>query len=109
MIKLCLLLLRGYYNYNIVVNNYCSNTTDISNQSTASFVHENQSSINLECSDGFYFDENRTELCRPICREFIPIQSLDTWAILDKVSIIQAGVVCAAIFITAVTVKRHTL
>ena len=84
---------------------------DLANQ-TAATSPDNQNSSNttlneLECSNGFYFDVNRSGLCLPECGEFslIPLPVY----ILGCVIVVVCFISSMIMIIIALTIERHTL
>ena len=88
-------------------------TPDLANQTTISLYPDDQSSssnataIKLECSDGFYFDENATGLCLPECGEWslIPLPQ----QIIERVFVIVCFIASMIMIIGALTVRRDTM
>jgi hypothetical protein len=74
----------------------------VSNQSAPTGTSRN-------CSEGFFFDENASGICRPICGEFsfntVPQASL----IFYKIGIIASAITTVVVIILSVTVQRLKL
>ena len=60
----------------------------------------------LMCSDGFFFDENVTNLCRPTCGEFNPT-SIGI-QIVHRGAISISFIASVLMFILALAVQRET-
>ena len=85
------------------------NVEDFTNQTTASSDNQSYSNTTpnrLECSDGFYFDENGSRLCLPACGEWDPFPFV-TYSIL--VSTIVCLVSSMVMIGLALTVQRDKL
>ena len=61
----------------------------------------------LICSEGFYFDVNATNLCRPTCGEFFPVGFASLIIIRSAVSI--SFVASVVMFILALTIQREVM
>lgn len=61
----------------------------------------------LVCSDGFYFDEDETRLCRPICGEINPKHI--GLQILENASICICFIASVLMFILALSVQKDSL
>ena len=63
--------------------------------------------LHLNCSEAFFFDENVTNRCRPICGEFstIPLGAL----IIERGALVIGFIAAATVLVLAVTVQRDTL
>ena len=59
------------------------------------------------CSDGFFFDANVTNICRPICGGFSPTPLF--LQILYKISIVVGIIAAVIVVILALTVQREKL
>ena len=59
------------------------------------------------CSEGFFFDENETRLCRPICGEINPKHI--GLQVLENVAICVCFIASVLMFILALTVQRDSL
>ena len=85
------------------------NTSDLNDQVMPPSTG-NQSSgddIQLDCIESFYFDENVTRLCRPICGEFSPVPLAVT--IVEDILTIMSFIATIVMFILALTVQRDKL
>lgn len=77
---------------------------------TAPHVHEDpghSSQLAYECSEGFFFDENGTRLCRPICGEINPKHI--ALQVLENASVCACFVASVLMFALALTVQRDSL
>ena len=61
----------------------------------------------LVCSEGFFFDENVTNLCRPVCGEFNPTPY--GVEILEKISVCIGFLASVILIVLALTVQKKTL
>ncbi len=61
----------------------------------------------LACSEGFYYDQNGTGLCRPECGQFE--RAKYGLVILERVTVCVGIVVAIAMCILALTLQRNTL
>ena len=84
-----------------------SNISDINDQIIPSLGNQSSGDDILECAEGFFFDENRTELCRPTCGEFgttpLSVQ------IVEDVCVCICFIASIIVFIMALTVQRDSL
>ena len=84
-----------------------SNISDINDQIIPSLGNQSSGDDILECAEGFFFDENRTELCRPTCGEFgttpLSVQ------IVEDVCACICFIASIIVFIMALTVQRDSL
>ncbi len=78
----------------------------MSNQITTSPGNQNDTLAKF-CSGGFFFDENVTNLCRPICGETNPLPL--AIVITQRVSIIIGVIASLVVFILALTVQKKSL
>ena len=74
---------------------------------SSDFIMPSTGNKSFECSEWFYFDENGTEFCRPICGEISP-KSLGL-QIVEKAAVCMGFVACVIMFILALTVQRKSL
>ena len=85
-------------------------TTNVSDTEQATTIAPgNETSLDgqLVCSEGFYFDENGTNLCRPTCGEFFPA-SLSA-QIIQRTALAISFITSVLMFILALTVQREVL
>ena len=68
---------------------------------------DDQDPKRLVCSEGFFFDENATQLCRPICGEFnrLPLSV----QIVEQMCVCICFIGSIMLFIMALTVQRESL
>ena len=67
----------------------------------------NSSDHPLVCSDGFFYDQNDTGLCRPECAQFGRINT--GLVVIERIAICIGLVASVALFILSVTLQRSTL
>ncbi len=60
-----------------------------------------------ECSEGFFYDHNGTEFCRPECAGFGRIKN--GLVILERVAICIGLVSAVAMFVLALSIQKKTL
>ena len=89
-------------------NSNMTNTSDLNDQvMPPSTGNQSSGDAKLNCLKGFYFDENVTRLCRPICGEFnptpLPIR------IIEEAFIYMCFIGSIVMFIQALTVQRDKL
>lgn len=65
-----------------------------------------QESVN-NCSEEFFFDENVTNICRPICGELNPVPL--GVQILYKISVVIGSIAAVTVIILALAVQREKL
>ena len=61
----------------------------------------------LNCSDGFFFDENMTEICIPECGEFNP--RYDAVVYIEEIAVFVGFVAAIILLILAFTFLRKSL
>ncbi len=85
-----------------------SNATTSTINETVPNTSANTTSLNmLVCSEGFYFDENGTDVCRPRCGEFLhePLA-----VIISEVTATCVGLISSVtLIVLALTLQRDTL
>ena len=82
------------------------NTTPFfGNQTTISSPGQQRDQLN--CSKDFFYDENVTNFCRPICEQFTPIPL--GAQVLEHAAIVTAFIFSIIMFILALTVHRDLL
>lgn len=59
------------------------------------------------CSEGFFFDKNVTNLCRPICGEFNPL--VHAAVIFEIASLFVASIASVVVIVLALTARRKTM
>ena len=66
-----------------------------------------QGNISGQCQQGFFFDQNETEMCRPECGEFMlsPLASV----VLSRLSYFIGLVASVVMFILAIMLHRKKL
>ena len=72
-----------------------------------SMIQSSSSDQPLVCSEGFFYDQNGTGLCRPECGQFEHASS--GLVILERVSICIGLTVSVVMFFLALTLQRKTL
>ena len=92
-----------------VENSSPISTTNVSDTEQATIAPGNETSLDgqLVCSEGFYFDENGTNLCRPTCGEFFA-PSLSA-QIIQRTAVTISFITSVLMFILALTVQREVL
>ena len=74
---------------------------------TANSSQDRTSNITLVCSEQFFFDENDTQLCRPICGEFN--QKSTSKRVIDLLAACVGLIAAVGVVIIALTVQRKEL
>lgn len=77
------------------------------NQTTLNSSERNTSNGNLVCSEDFFFDENRTGLCRPECGKFQQ-QSLAV-QIIETLAICVGAISSIVLVVLTLTLHRDTM
>ena len=89
-------------------NSSMTDTSDLNDQVMPSTGNQSfEEDIELDCLEGFFFDKNVSNLCRPICGEFNPTPLVVT--IVEDVFIVACFIASIMMFILALTVQRKTL